>query len=478
MVARAWISFALAFWGCTDRRSAVENSPLGSCVVRGVPREAECGTVTVAEVPGASKQLGLHVVRVPARSTGGERRALFLLAGGPGQAATVAFPKLWPVLASVAETHDLVMVDVRGTGESAPLDCPVVDDLAQAFRGGSLVAAARACAPLHAGKNLEAFGTDALVLDLEAVRKSLGYGAVDVLGVSYGTRLALAYAGRFPESVRSLVLDAVAPPELILGGSFGRDGEAALDGLFTECAADTSCRTAFPDARAKYALLLERLASAPTTLELRHPDSDAPLRVVMERNGLASVVRSLLYAPELAALLPMTLSEVERGVFQGLLAQTAVLSHSADEGMSLGLLFSIACAEDVPRLTEADRAAEKKTLLGATLLDEFREACVLWPVRPRPLTPLPLELGVPTLLLSGALDPVTPPHWAERLRARLPRSTHVVVPQAGHGVMARGCVPRLVERFLDRDGAEGLDVSCAADHKRPAFFLDRGGPGP
>ena len=478
MAVRVWFSVALFLMGCTDRRVAADNSPLKPCVLSGIPREAECGSVFVREDAGSTKELGLRVARIPARAKGGERHALFLLAGGPGQAATVAFPKLWPVFAALAETRDIVMIDARGTGESAALDCPKVDDLAAAFRAGSLQEAARNCRPLHASRNLDAYGTDALALDLETVRKALGYGPVDVLGISYGTRLALAYAARFPDNVRSLVLDAVAPPELVLGGSFGRDGEAALDRLFVECAADASCGKAFPDARANYVKVLERLGRAPETLELRHPDSDAPLHVRVERDGLAAIVRSLLYAPELAALLPMTLSEVEHGNYQGLLQQAAVLSHSADEGMSLGLLFSVACAEDIPRLAETDRVAERATLLGTSIIEDFQAACALWPVHSRPLAPLPAVLLVPTLLLSGALDPVTPPHWAEALRARLPRSLHVVVPEAGHSVWARGCVPGLVERFIERGHPDGLDTACAARHQRPAFFIDRAGPSP
>jgi len=434
--------------------------------------------VSVPEVAGQPKELGLKVVRVPARTREANGRALFLLAGGPGQAATSAFPKLWPVYASLAETRDVVLLDVRGTGGSAPLDCPKSDDLSDAFRTGTLAEAARRCARSLGDRPLDAYGTDALVGDIEAVRVALGYGPIDLLGISYGTRLALAYAARHPNAVRSLVLDGVAPPELVLGGSFGRDGQAALDGLLAECAADEACRAAFPDARTKLLGYFDDLARAPITVDLHHPETGAPLRIPVERDGLASVVRSLLYAPELAALLPMTLAEVEQGRYQGLFSQAAALSRSADEGMSLGLLFTIACAEDIPRLRDTDRDAEKASTIGAALLDDFREACAHWPVKPRPAVVLPATLEVPTLLLSGALDPVTPPHWAESLRSRLPRGVHVVVPHAGHSVWARGCVPRLVERFLELGSADGLDVACVDKYRRPAFFLDRGGPRP
>jgi pimeloyl-ACP methyl ester carboxylesterase len=465
--------------GCGERRSVPTADPLVPCIVPGIGRPAECGSVSVPEVADAAgASLALRVVRVPARRVVPGREALFLLAGGPGQAATEAFPALWPVMARLSEERDIVMVDARGTGASAALDCPHGDDADEVFRQEPLAFGARSCLTNVNGRALRAYGTEATIQDLDAVRARLGYATIDLLGVSYGTRVALGYAARYPAHVRTMVLDGVAPPELVLGASFGRDAEAALDAVLADCAAESACRDAFPDLRARFGRHLEALGPNPSAVELRHPETDAPIRVVPSRGTLAALVRGLSYAPELAALLPNTLSEVSGGRYQGLFGQALSLARSAEAGMSLGLLYTVACAEDVPRITDADREAEAQTLLGTTLLDDFRAACARWPVEPRPFALGDAPIATPTLLLSGAADPATPPRWAEALRGRLPRSRHVVVPQAGHGVWSRGCVPSLVETFLERATVDGLDVSCASDFRRPAFFLDRAGPRP
>lgn len=468
----------VAVTACTDRAPVVKPTPLVPCTVPGIGREAECGVIQVPEVRGADETMGLRVVRVRARRSGVPREALTLLAGGPGQAGSEAFARLWPIYASIAEGRDVLLVDARGTGGSAPLDCPPDDDLADAFRVGTLTAAARRCAPRHAGRVLDAYGTDSHAADLEEVRRAFEYERLDLLGVSYGTRLALAYAQAHPTRVRSLVLDGVVPPELVLGATFGRDADAALDGVLADCDADEGCRRAFPEARAALAKHLASLDASVIETDVRQPETQAALRVRVERAGFVAALRGLLYAPELAALLPLTLAEAEAGRYDGLFGQTATLARAAEEGMSLGLLFSVACAEDVPRITESDRDAERATRLGVFVLDDLRQACAVWPVKPRPLEASSSVLDVPTLLLSGARDPATPPRFADALRERLPRSMHVIVPEAAHGVWARGCVPTIVEQFLERGTADGLEVECVARHRRPPFFLGRGGPAP
>ena len=464
--------------GCTDRSRAPGGWSGDTCTLPGITREAECGVVVVPESPGGAATLPLRIVRVRARRPGPAREALVLLAGGPGQAATEAFGRLWPLYESIAEGRDVLLFDARGTGASAPLDCERDDDLTATFAAGSLARAAKRCAPRSAGRSLELFGTDAHVADLERVRHVMGYERLELLGVSYGTRVALGYARRFPSRVRALVLDGVAPPSLVLGATFGRDADAALDAVFGDCEADATCRVAFPDGRGALERRLSALDAAPAEVVVRHPDTDAPLTLRVERAGLAAALRGLLYAPELAALIPYLLAEVEAGRYQALFGQTVTLGRGAEESMSLGLLFSVACAEDVPRIDDAAREAERKSRLGAALVDDFRQACAAWPVRARPLPTTREPLAVPTLLLSGAADPATPPRFAEALAAELSSSTHVVVPQAGHGVWARGCVPRLVADFLERGAADGLDVGCVARYRRPEFFLDRGGPAP
>lgn len=463
---------------CTDDRRPPATDVLSPCLVHGIERPAECGHVTVKVDPTRDDTWDLRVVRVPARAARRSREPLFLLAGGPGQAATVAYPQLWSAFARVSEGRDIVMFDARGTGQSAPLDCPRIDDPSFAFRADAVAEAARRCVSHVETGRIEAYSTEAMVRDLDAVRSRLGYETIDLLGASYGTRVALAYASQFPDRARLLVLDGVVPPELALGGSFGRDADSAIDSILADCESDRACREAFPALRTAYRRHLDGLDGKASVIQLEDPGTKASISVKPTRGAVASLVRSLAYSPELAALLPSTLAEVVAGRYQPLLGQAIVLSRSAEVGMSLGLLYSIACAEDVPRISDSEREAELASTLGATLVDDFRAACAAWPVRPRPLEGLGTPLATPTLLLSGGADPATPPRWAESLRTRLTRSAHVVVPQAGHGVWLRGCVSSLVEDFLSHGTPERIDGGCAAEFRRPPFFLDREGPLP
>jgi pimeloyl-ACP methyl ester carboxylesterase len=152
-----------------------------------------------------------------------------------------------------------------------------------------------------------------------------------------------------------------------------------------------------------------------------------------------------------------------------------MLGESVEEHMSLGLMLSIVCAEDLPSVTEEDVAAEQRTRFGP-LVEELRGACAVWPVAPRPSSPHPGAIFAPALVLSGALDPATPPRWGTIAMKHLSKGKHVIVPQAGHGVTSRGCVPKLIQQFIESANASSIDESCVERHRRPPFFIDLQGP--
>ncbi len=472
---------AAGFWAaCTPARDEHRATfALAPCELPGAGRPGECGTLEVPLDPAHAdgERLGLRVavLRAPRREP--DATPLFLLAGGPGQAATEAFAAMLPAFAGIANDRDLVLVDQRGTGRSAPLDCQASDDLAEGFREGELRAAAVRCKASIDGRDLSQFSTERAADDLERVRAALGYEGIALYGVSYGTRLALRYAERHPGHARRLVLDGVAPPELVLGASFAKDSQASLDGLLAACAADESCRAAFPDARRTLDAHLERLEEAPANVEALHPRTGEPVHITMHRDPFAVALRGLLYAPELAALVPLTIFEVSKGRYGAFIAQAAALGEPAQEEMSFGLFLSVVCAEDVPRIEDAAVAESKATLFGDALIRELRGACEAWPVARLASAPaVTPELLVPTLILSGGLDPVTPPRWGELVAARIAGSRHLVATDAGHGIGSRSCVPKLMRAFLGGEPASGLDAACLRGDIRPPFFIDRAGP--
>ncbi|MFL5303160.1 MAG: alpha/beta hydrolase [Anaeromyxobacteraceae bacterium] len=446
--------------------------------------EARCGTVDVPEdwSRPAGRRISLRVAVLRAEHPHAEEDAVFFLAGGPGQAATEQYPAVAPALARLRKDRDLVLVDQRGTGGSSPLACPAPpggDAAALRRSADEEVRLLAACAKGLAA-DVAQYTTAAFVQDLEHVRERLGYPRVDLVGVSYGTRAALEYLRRFPSRVRALVLDGVAPPELPVGAFFAADAQRALDLAFRRCAADPSCAAAYPGLPERFAALSAALGRRPAHVRVAHPTTGAARALDFGRAELARAVFLLSYAPETTALLPVLVDRAARQEDPSALAAQALLVADQLEGdIARPLQYSVLCAEDVPFYPPA-AATASAGYLGDELTRSFRAVCEAWPhARPaRDEVKSPVRADVPALLLSGEADPVTPPAWGEVAARSLPRARHLVLPGGGHGSLFRGCIPRLVERFIDGGSAEGLDASCV-ERMRPApFFVDLVGPAP
>lgn len=441
---------------------------------------ARCATLAVPEDHGSpdGRRIGLRVAVVPAVSDSGAA-PLFLLAGGPGQASSEAFTPLLPALREVSQSRDLVLVDQRGTGQSAPLRCPVEEEspeLTASADEAALRAWLRGClASLEADPTR--YTTPDAARDLEAVRAALGYEQVSLLGVSYGTRLALTYLRLFPERVAALVLDGVVPPDLAIGAAMARDGQAALDKLFAACAADRACAAAFPDPAGDLAALLERLGREPATVTLDDPFSGTPTELTLTRDLVAITIHGLSYAPETAALLPLLLRSAQAGDLRPLAAQILIVSRQLADSVAVGLRSSVLCAEDQPFYPPA--ADPQAGYLGDSVTRSFTAICAEWPAAPAdPALRTPVAADVPALLLSGERDPVTPPAYGEAVAQTLPNSRHLVAPGQGHNVFFRGCLPGLVARFLEAGSAAGLDVACVERLGDTPFFTSFTGPQP
>jgi pimeloyl-ACP methyl ester carboxylesterase len=485
MRCRAAALVALLAAGCTAEGAGRSTLALAPCRLPGLDRVAECATLPVPLDRNAPEGPKLELSVVVIRARGGEASAppLLLLAGGPGQAASTAYPPILALLPDVARTRDVVLVDQRGTGRSAPIDCPDdEDELQDAFHPRGIERAARRCVgELGAvAGDLNHYDTPSAVADLEDVRIALGADSIDLYGSSYGSRLALAYARRHPARVRAMILDAVAPPSLRIPLPLARDAQRAFDAMVARCQADPGCAQAFPDPGRDFATVVERLAE-PRKIPVQHPTTGAVEELTLSREAVALALRSLLYSPELTALMPLTLSQLVAGRWNGFVAQVAVLAAGIEEGMSMGLFLSVVCREDVPRIGDDEiEPATEGTFLGRALIDELRDACALWPVEPAPPADEP-PLSVifsPVLLASGEVDPVTPPPWAEEVAAALPHGRHLVVPGAAHGTAIRSCMPELLWRFLEAPAeVQGLDANCLRD-EAPRFFVDFSGPRP
>ena len=420
----------------------------------------------------AAGSLNIHVTVAPAFREGTRSDPLFVLAGGPGQAGSEVISALSTAFRRVRATRDIVFIDQRGTGLSGKLDCesrPEHETMSEA----ELEAEIHACIK-NSRAPFAAYTTANAARDIEQVRRALGYGKVNVFGGSYGTRLGQAYARAFPASVRSLILDGVAAPEQVIPAG-GRDGQAALDKLFEQCAKDALCNKAYPNLRAEFESLAAR-AEAGIKLSITDPRTAQPATITMTAPRFTGTIHGILYSPADARRLPFLIHSAYQGRWEPFIARQNLGGDFSTESTSAFLLhLAVVCAEDVPRMNPA-LMKEEDALITRAWATRMPAMCKTMNVPAVPYV-APTMIEAPALLLSGALDPVTAPRRAESARRHMRNARHVVVANVGHGVSQLGCAPRLLRTFLDKPGA-ALDASCLAEIPPPTFQLGSAGPQP
>jgi len=458
-------------------------TPLKPCRIDGIPNELQCGSLQRPLDPARpdGAKIDIHYLVVPAMARNKQPDAVLLLAGGPGQSAINVAPHVLQRLSRLGNRRDLVFIDQRGTGKSAPLDCPddsklpITEQLDTAAQMKRLDACRATLEKLPYGQEggLRFFTTTIAMQDMDAVREALGVPQWNLIGASYGTRAALEYLRQFPSKVRRTVIDGVAPPDMVLPASFSPDTQAALDKLF-----DAHAKT-HPTLRADWQKLL---ASLPRAVTVQQPLTGVPENFTVDRELLLRAVRGPLYQPALAAALPAAIQAAARdGRFDGLFGLTSAFGSNKAMKLAMGMHFSVICAEDVPRLAQAAEAPGAD--FGRFDADMYTRVCKTWPRGDVPaefykVPPAPS----PVLVMSGGADPATPVRHGERIAKALgagqaARVQHLVVPEAGHGVMAVGCVRDVMFRFIDaKADADALpesllkDAACATRIPRPTAF--------
>ncbi len=477
---------ALSLAACTSRTAQPQRRiELSACRIKGGAYPAQCGTLRVPEdrARPAGRMIDLKIALVPALARAPEPDPLFLLAGGPGQAATEAFGPLLGAFERVHRTRDLVLVDQRGTGSSHALRCDLSDPgapLAERLSGESLTEGKfRKCLASY-DADPRFYTTSIAMQDLDEVRAALGYGQINLWGGSYGTRAALVYLREHEAQVRTATLDGVAPLQLELPVTFALDAQRSMDLLFQSCAEEKACNARFPNLQKRFDELLSKLSKDPAHARVQDPLTGALAEVVIGREVFAAGLRGILYQQDFASLVPLVVARAAEGDYAPFVAATAGLQQGFSHSMSFGLMFSVVCAEDLRDAKEEEvDAAAKGTFLGPQLARQFLRICSFWPrgAVPRQFKE-PVASEKPVLLLSGELDPATPPRWAEIARASLPNSVHLIVPGVGHGAAAEGCVPQLTAQFIEKASVAGIDSSCLKTLRRPPFFVSFAGPPP
>jgi len=487
---RLWLlTVAACGWGVLHAPPAAagETFALHECrlehPLRLVSVEARCGNLDVLEdrANPASARISLRIAVVAALNRRSGANPVFILAGGPGQAATALYAGMSGAFGRINRNHDVVLLDQRGTGASSPMQCRFPDDWSDGANSTQAIRSASDACVASLGNRVGNYTTANAILDLDDARRALGYAHISLYGASYGTRVAMSYMRRFPAHLDAVILDGVTDPQRPIGPDTPADGERALEMILARCAADKGCASAFPNLAGDFKSLKARFGTGVAPIKIADPSSGEDLALNFNHALFAASIRLLSYSASQASLLPFLIHQAAQGDLKALAAQTIMTARQLGDQIAIGMQNTVICSEDWPaiQMQKLDRNAIQKTYQGSDQLDGLNVICAHWPRGPVDADlHAPLRSATPTLLLSGDADPVTPPQAAERAAQFLSRHRHLVLNGEGHGALATGCVPRLMAEFLDHPDPASLDASCLSEHRAAPFFLGVSGPAP
>ncbi len=439
-----------------------------------------CGDLIVPENRSAtgenSPMIRLHVAVVASQSEEPLPDPFVHLAGGPGGQALDNIAGIVRIFEAVLEDRDLIVFDQRGVGYSEPsLDCPETTDLLVQILDRNLSAeeeialssaAFAACRDrlVREDVDLSAYTSAENAADVHDLQRALDYQEWNLYGVSYGTRLALSVMRDYPDGVRSVILDSVFPPQVDSLAERASNAKRAFDSLFARCAAEESCNAAFPELERAFFDLVAQLDAEPIVLQVQSVD------VLLNGDDLIGILFELLYDTDAIPTLPKLVFDVAEGNYDDL-RRWVFRSIVQNFFLSEGMYGSVQCGEEFAFST-VERDAAARPELGQPRLDEYFDAsvdgalaiCDVWDVQTADaIENQAIVSAVPTLVLAGDYDPVTPPIYGELAAKTLENGFFVEFPGVGHGVYsARECARQMVDAFLDQPTA-APDTECVDD---------------
>lgn len=442
-----------------------EESPLSTptvalepCRIIGLDVEAHCADLPVEDG-------SLRITVIDPVSSAPRPDPLFVVDAWPAGGSTAHAEDLARVVAKVRSRRAIVLFDPRATSTPGPactIDPPLWGDPLLSLQHVASMDPSCRFDP-------EAASTATAAEDIDRIRQALGYEQINVLGLGFGTRPAMAWLTAHPDHARSAILDGFAPGDLPLFADLDAHGARALDATLDACAADEACAAEYGDVRARFDAIRPEPFS-PMVARVNDPRTGMPIQAVFDRDGFDGLVRAALYDPQRTAMLPYAIGQAHEDHWQPILALGTVSRHEIAEHTDTAAMLATLCPEDLPAAGTRDATT--------ALAVNFRGACSNWGVRPGAPVPTP-SVQAPTLLLSGGIDPVFPAHrTAETAPERLHNYRHAIAPGAGHGVATEGCTPYVIAAFLDTADPAELDIACIEAIERPGFFIGPLGPTP
>lgn len=444
-----------------------------TCYVEGVSDRLNCGFVTVPENPNKpdGKQIQVHYVVLPAVKNANHEEALLAIAGGPGQSAIENAAGFDAMLSKVRQQRDILLIDQRGTGRSNVLACDEGAQSPLSFDDDNVdtLAETQKClAKIDA--DVTQYGSLNAIKDFEAVRAHLGYKKLHIYGISYGTRMAQLYMRLYPEHLATVTLDGIVPMQqsvLEIGSAIDR----GFDLLFKDCQATAACNSQFPELKADFERVDAKLATGPVMENVYDPVTGEKTMLTMTRGKFSGSIRMALYQANVRALLPHAIHQASKNNFQPILGLYALTIDNA--GMAMGMHASVVCGEDMHRITPTMREQAQHSFMGKTMLEGLEATCSVWKVPAVDNSfSEPINSNIPTLLLSGEIDPATPPSWGELAMEKLTNAKHFVAPYATHGVAYQSCANNLIADLVRSGSVNDLDGECLNKDVRRSFYLN------
>jgi pimeloyl-ACP methyl ester carboxylesterase len=450
---------------------------------------ARCGFLVVPEDRSRpeGRTIRLAVAIIPAVSPKPAPDPLVHLTGGPGGIAIFEGRRL--IEAGFNENRDLILMDQRGTFLSEPaLTCEVIDRFnrlqvalpldARSTRRKHVAATRKCRRQLTArGIDIAAYNTTENAADFADLRRALGYDRWNVFGVSYGTYLAQTIMRGHPAGVRSVILDSTVPLSVVDLAGFWPNARDGFQNIFRACTAQARCRRSFPKLERTFTGLVRRLESDPVRTTVPDPNTDQPTPVALDGGALANWLVGMSFATPSFKDVPSWIAELAAGHPQRI-AASRLAQVAPPRFVGYGLTFGVICSEWVPFAREREVLAQGRDVLPRyprSVLAQppqftyMFDDCRVWDVPAAPASVRePAVSDIPTLILSGSFDSVTPLAWAYAAAETLPNSRIASIPGVGHFVAPESpCAQSIIASFLLRPDAP--DTDCVATIRPPTF---------
>jgi pimeloyl-ACP methyl ester carboxylesterase len=445
----------------------------------------DCGYLFVPEDRARSEshliKLAVAILRSPSAHPAPD--PVVFLGGGPGGYTLDGLVTISAVFSDVLSKRDLVIFDQRGVGYSLPsLNCPEMENqfyqdltqnLSQEESQQHIVQSSQACHDrlVEEGINLTAYTSANNAADVSDLRIALGYAKWNLYGASYGTRLALTVMRYFPEGVRSVILDSVYPPQVDPYAEMAVNAERAFNLLFERCSADSKCNSAYPELKTVFYDTVAQWDANPTTLTLVRPKTGQAYEAVRNGDDLINIIFKLLQSTDALPYLPKLIYDLHEG-------RSGDLDYSMNQYIdwiafpndyfSEGMHYSVQCGEEISFTSTQAIATTSAAVLPRlqVAINQYPifPICALWGAQnAAAIENQPVVSDIPTLILEGDNDPITPPAWGQLAAKTLSKSHYVEFRWVGHGVLGAGlwgdCSKSMVDAFLI-DPITAPDAAC------------------